>query len=68
MPPVSNIIKLFLCIIYATSGILPCDFDRGYTDSDIIMSKKIYNIAPRFVMKCKRLMSKFLEYLKEKLF
>jgi hypothetical protein len=27
-------------IIYATSGILPYDFDRGYTNSDVIMSKK----------------------------
>ncbi len=31
----------FLGIIYASS----CDFDWGYADSDIIMSKKVYNIG-----------------------
>ncbi len=37
--------KTFLGIIYATSGVFPCDFDLGYTDSNVIMSKKFYNIG-----------------------
>ncbi len=33
--------KTFLGITYATSGVFPYDFDWGYTDSDVIMSKKV---------------------------
>ncbi len=39
--------KTFLGVIYATSGIFPYDFDWGYTDSDVIMPKKIYNTGHR---------------------
>ncbi len=39
--------KTFLRIIYATLGIFPYDFDWGYTDSNVIMSKKFYNIDTR---------------------
>jgi len=41
MIAVAYIIKLFLGIIYATSSVFPCDFDWGYTDSDVITSKKV---------------------------
>ncbi len=32
-------------VIYATSGIFPYNFDWGYTDSNVITSKKLYNIG-----------------------
>jgi hypothetical protein len=35
--------KTFLGMIYATSGAFPYDFDL--TDSNVIMSKKFYNIG-----------------------
>ena len=33
--------KTILGVIYATSGVFPYDFDWGYIDSDVIMSKKV---------------------------
>ncbi len=33
--------KTFLDVIYATSGFFPYDFDWGYTDSNIITTKKV---------------------------
>jgi hypothetical protein len=47
MQAVANIIKLFLGIVYATSSIFPYDFDWGYANSDVIMSKIFYNIGHR---------------------
>ncbi len=39
--PSSQYYKTLLGIIYATSGIFPYGFDWIYTDSDVIMSKKV---------------------------
>jgi hypothetical protein len=33
--------------MYATISIFPYDFDWGYTNSDVIASKKFYNISHR---------------------
>ncbi len=33
--------KAFLGIIYTTSSIFPYDFDWGYTNSNVIMLKKV---------------------------
>ncbi len=33
--------KALLCVIYTTSCIFPYDFDWGYADGDVIMSKKV---------------------------
>jgi hypothetical protein len=34
-------------IIYATGNVFPYDFDLGYSDYDVIMSKKFYKIGHR---------------------
>ncbi len=39
--PPDQYYKTFLGVIYATSGVFPYDFDWGYTDSDVITSKKV---------------------------
>jgi hypothetical protein len=39
--PSGQYYKTFLGAIYATSGVFPYDFDWGYADSDVIMSKKV---------------------------
>ncbi len=42
--PVANIIKLFECNLRHQMP-FPYDFDWGYADSDVITSKKFYNIG-----------------------
>jgi hypothetical protein len=48
-PPVANIIRLFLGVIYATGGIFPYDLDRGYANSDVITLKKVLKHWPQGV-------------------
>ncbi len=37
--------KTFWSVIYAISGVFHYDFDWSYADSDVITSKKFYNIG-----------------------
>jgi hypothetical protein len=42
--PWAQCYKTFFCVIYAITWTFPNNFNFGYANSNVIMSKKFYNI------------------------